>query len=280
MSVVSFEVSSTSGTLHLDAAGAEGMTNPDLPCTVRTNLYPPSLGADNVWEVRAAWAPTTHVATVSIKDAATANVNGNGPLVLQLTPEFAGVALGRTATPGTAWNLVAAAAISDLSSLPVKLYRKRVPAGGGPEAPCYLSAGPQAPAPGTPTTGSFTVETVWMLRPFGNASPPAAYTGLRINEYAVQDMLVAIWNRCVGTDWGTSFAPSVIAWMFDYATDWPALPVHPNGVNPKWTTDLTDRLYNRVYLPFFVNNGSGWGTGDPPDAAPPVKSTGGRPPKR
>jgi hypothetical protein len=288
--VASLGVSTTSGTsLVLDAAGAEGRSSPDLPCPAVTSNVSPAGNADDIWTVK--FARTPRVSTAEIVDA-TAN-NANGPTVMRLvlntsTQAYYGAAQGRTATAESKWNLVARGTITDLSALDVALYQKVVPAGGNSAQSCFLSA--PDPTAGMQTSGLFTdlaQSQSWKLRPFTGWAPPAAYTGLQIkdangeNGVSVQAMLVAIWNRCVGTAWAEAYAPALIAWMYQYPADWKAKPDAVNGVNPKWAMDLTAKVYNTIYTPYMVQNQPGFGTGTPPDGDPPPLMTGhGRPPKR
>lgn len=285
MPVVSLAVRSSSLTmLYLDAGTAEGASAPTPHIPVLTNSYPPSAGADNIWNVKVRWNANTKAATATISDAAPGNTAG--PNMLQLihdmaTQRYAGAVLGREATAATTWNIAAAGPITDLSSLPVVLFQDvmQTPGPEGNPVPGYFCCPPGGASPGGGTTclfGDFGNAPTWTLTPFGDSVPPAAYTNLVVggaNPISVQDMLVAIWNRCVGTDWAKTYAPTLIAWMYDYPVWWKAAAGAPNGVNPKWTVDVTNKLHNAVYVPYVIQAQEGFGTGNPPDGDPPTLKT-------
>jgi hypothetical protein len=273
MSVVSFSMSASGTPVYIDGAGAEGKSDATTPVALVTHSYPPSVGADNIWNVKVLWNANTKAATAQITDAAPGNTTGPTVMTVVAMSDVNTPALfGRDPSSAT-WYICAQGGIADLSSLPVALTLQAWGAG--------LRLCATDPATDGGATNCTGPATVWTLQPFGDSVPPAAYTGLVITDttltphvnVSVQVMLVEIWNRCVGTDWATTYAPTLIAWMYDYPKWWPAQAGATNGVNPKWITDVTNKLYNAVYKPYFVQNQSGFGSGDPPDGDPPTLKT-------
>lgn len=276
MSVVSFRVGAPPGQpWYLDAGSALGQKSGDVQCAALTTVNAPQDGADNIWNLTISWDATTHVARATISDATSAKYAG--PTMLQLiwdatSLEYRGAVQGREATDTTVWSIVARGPMNDVLALPVSLRRVMQNGEAGAQD-CYLTQMTQQEA--SKTAGRFVVDPLtaqqWTLRAFGDSVPPAAYLNVQVAPgVTAQQMLKAIWNKCVGTDWASMFAPTLIAWLYDYPKWWPANPQAPNGVNPRWAADLTAKLYTPIYVPWCVNNEPvGFGTGSPPEADPP-----------
>jgi hypothetical protein len=293
MAVVGLKIDGQAGPLWLDAGGAEGSTDPNTPKNVLTDDTPPMPIADNIWKLKFLWDVTTRAATARISDATSSNVAG--PQILQMkfdaqARKYNGVVLGRIATMAPKWSIGVAGEITSLSSIPVRLWLNLPPAGAGDPAPCYLVP---AVSPTTKETalvgqfGAFESAQKWTLEPFQTSGPPVqnwippvAYTALVVEGNSVESMLVTMWNACIGKEWAKTFAGTLLAWMFEYPGTWTDDPPHDDGVNPIWATHVKTRLYDTVYGPCFVTKQLDFGTGTPPEADPPPKTSGGRPPHK
>lgn len=259
MAIVSISIKGSNGsTLNIDAWQNNRQQSVRTPAVVDEIALFASY--DNTWRLTFGWA-TDYSATAQLKDANINNPSGSNVLRVISNGDgtFGAYVDGRETSDATAWNILAAGPISDFSALPVQLFQRVN------NTPYYIGAnnGPP-PSTGTPilvSEGPINAST-WTIRPFAPYVANPAYEAFTVEGVSVKTMITTLWNAIVGTEWANKFAPTLIAWMYDFPT------TIPSG---GWNTFLTTRLYTLAYKPYFVDRPAkpDFGTGSPPNAPPP-----------
>lgn len=261
MSIVSIGIKATDGaTLNVDAFG----NNRESPVQTPVVVDPIALfhGYDNLWKLTVTWGMNFSI-TTQIQDANDNNALGSN--VLQVISKGDGTmgafVNGRTTGPATAWNILAAGEISGFSALPVQLFQRVN------NTPYYIGAS-NAPPPAGGSNPILVSEgpagaSTWTMAPTTEFLAAPAYGAFQVEGVSVQKMVTEIWNRMFQTSWATKLTPSLICWMYDY----PRYFTSPSD----WALHVKQRLYDKIYKPYFVDDPPtpGWGTGEPPNVPPP-----------